>query len=141
MQIDLRYSVWNEIKRWSASMPMPVTIPIEVASIEDIIQAVCEITGVAPSSVKCRTRVGEVVFARHLIRATAHAMNKYGAGYSLSDIAKFNKGHHATVLYSVQLVSNFIDTKYKIDIITEVANHFYMYISDYSYKPHKQCKE
>lgn len=141
MQIDLRYSIQNEIKRWAASMPMPVNIPVEVASIEDIVQAVCEITGATPSSVKGRTRVGNVVFARHLIRATAHAMNKYGACYSLSDIAKFNKGHHATVLYSVQLVSNFIETRYKIDLITKVANHFYMYLSDYSYKPHKTCKD
>lgn len=75
-------------------------------TIDDVLDVVSEYTGVDKSSILGRSRYREVMRARHLFvyLAVEHT------GRSVSELGRFCNKDHTTIIHSVKLVSDLIET-------------------------------
>lgn len=89
--------------------------------IDDILDVVCEVTGVEKRATFLVTRKEEIVFARML---TMHLSSKYGLG-KLSFIGKyFNNKDHATVVHANNKFTRkfpYAFRTYQVDYYNEVV--------------------
>jgi len=75
-------------------------------TIDDVLDVVCEYTKIDRSAILGKARYKEIMRARHLFvyLAVEHT------GRSYSEVGRFCKKDHTTILHSVRLVSDLIDT-------------------------------
>jgi len=136
MKIDLEYKVFAEISMWSKCMPKPVRIDFEVPDLDVIADYCEEVQGLNKGDIGLKTRDVEIVFARQLAHATARVMIGKGAGWTLNEIGrKIGDKDHAIALNSTKRISNYIETKYRLREISNIAYHFDLDVDEYIYRP------
>ena len=91
--------------------------------LDNHLSAICRVSGISESDMRSKTRRREVAVARQVFFYYA----RKNTGHSLKKIGEFIGGFdHATVLHSVNVVNNMLETKDRM--ITELVNKAKMYL-------------
>ena len=91
-------------------------------SLSNVMESVVEVTGVPPYQVIGKSRMKEIAMARHLFCYMA----RMHTNASLLAIGEFLSGRdHATVMNSVKVANDMIDTDYGVfvEMVNECSNH------------------
>ena len=91
-------------------------------SLSNVMESVVEVTGVPPYQVIGKSRMKEIAMARHLFCYMA----RLHTNASLLAIGEFLSGRdHATVMNSVKVSNDLIDTDYGVfvELVNETNNH------------------
>lgn len=93
-----------------------------MVSLSNVLESVVEVSGVPPYQVIGKSRIREIAMARHLFCYMA----RLHTNASLLAIGEFLSGRdHATVMNSVKVSNDMIDTDYGVfvDLVNETNNH------------------
>ena len=75
----------------------------------EILQKVCDASGIMPHDIIAITRKREIVIARQLF---CYITIKYFS-YTLVQVGRFLNRHHSTVIHSVNAYTDYLQMKYK----------------------------
>jgi len=93
-----------------------------MVTLSNVLESVVEVSGVPPYQVIGKSRMKEIAMARHLFCYLA----RLHTNASLLAIGEFLSGRdHATVMNSVKVANDMIDTDYGVfvEMVNECSNH------------------
>jgi chromosomal replication initiation ATPase DnaA len=109
-KIDLiKRNYEKEIERLKQMIINPITKMNKNKELIEILQKVCDVTGIMPHDIFTPTRKREVVIARQLFCYVT--MTHYH--FTWVAVGKFLNRDHSTIIHSVKTYSDYIQMKYK----------------------------
>jgi chromosomal replication initiator protein len=99
----------KEIQRLKEMIINPIHKMNKNKELTEILQKVCDASGIMPHDIIAITRKREIVIARQLF---CYITIKY-FNYTLVQVGRFLNRHHSTVIHSVNAYTDYLQMKYK----------------------------
>jgi len=99
----------KEIQRLKEMIINPIYKMNKDKELTEILQKVCDASGIMPHDIIAITRKREIVIARQLF---CYITIKY-FNYTLVQVGRFLNRHHSTVIHSVNAYTDYLQMKYK----------------------------
>ena len=99
----------KEIQRLKEMIINPIHKMNKNKELTEILQKVCDASGIMPHDIIAITRKREIVIARQLF---CYITIKY-FNYTLLQVGRFLNRHHSTVIHSVNAYTDYLQMKYK----------------------------
>jgi chromosomal replication initiator protein len=99
----------KEIQRLKEMIINPIHKMNKNKELTEILQKVCDASGIMPHDIIAITRKREIVIARQLF---CYITIKY-FNYTLIQVGRFLNRHHSTVIHSVNAYTDYLQMKYK----------------------------
>jgi chromosomal replication initiation ATPase DnaA len=99
----------KEIQRLKEMIINPIHKMNKNKELTEILQKVCDASGIMPHDIITSTRKREIVIARQLF---CYITIKY-FNYTLVQVGRFLNRHHSTVIHSVNAYTDYLQMKYK----------------------------
>jgi len=99
----------KEIQRLKEMIINPIHKMNKNKELTEILQKVCNASGIMPHDIIAITRKREIVIARQLF---CYITIKY-FNYTLVQVGRFLNRHHSTVIHSVNAYTDYLQMKYK----------------------------
>jgi len=99
----------KEIQRLKEMIINPINKMNKNKELTEILQKVCDASGIMPHDIIAITRKREIVIARQLF---CYITIKY-FNYTLVQVGRFLNRHHSTVIHSVNAYTDYLQMKYK----------------------------
>lgn len=107
--IESKYQ--KEIERLKTMIINPIHKMNKNKELLEILQKVCDASGIMPHDILSKTRKREVVIARQLFCYLT--MTYYN--YTLVQVGRFLSRDHSTVIHSVNAYTDYLQMKYKME--------------------------
>jgi chromosomal replication initiator protein len=99
----------KEIQRLKEMIINPIHKMNKNKELTEILQRVCDSSGIMPHDIISKNRKREIVIARQLF---CYITIKY-FNYTLVQVGRFLNRHHSTVIHSVNAYTDYLQMKYK----------------------------